>query len=108
MENKKTTVEAVIRLINAHKVDITKGYKAWFSIAHAIYSEFREEGRKFFHEVSSISTSYDERECNRIYDKCESSGVDIRVGTFFYYCKLHGIVSRGGTMVYDPSIIAGE
>lgn len=106
-KNRKNVKEAVA-LILTHRIDITKQYSEWLKVAMAIYDEFGEDGRADFHLISSIYQSYDEAECNRMYDKCESWGIDIRLKTFFYLCKINGIIYRKGGMVYDPSIIVKE
>lgn len=104
-EKNRKNVKEAIALILTHRIDITKQYSEWLKIAMAIYDEFGEDGRADFHLISSIYQSYDEAECNRMYDKCESWGTDIRLETFFYLCKINGIIYRKGGMVYDPSII---
>lgn len=108
MEKTRENVEAAIKLINTHKIDITNEYQAWLKIALAIYDAFGEEGRGYFHLISSIYAGYREDDCDTMYDKCETWGTDVRIETFFYLCKIHGIVNSKGGMVYDPSIITDK
>jgi hypothetical protein len=104
-EMTKQNVEEAIKLIGTHKIDITQKYKAWLKIGVALVDGFGKEGRKLFHLISCFYESYNEEDCDKMYDKCENWGTEIRIETFFYYCKLHGIVRRKGGMVYDPDII---
>lgn len=108
-ERNKRNMEEALELICKHKIDITEKYKTgWLRVAVAIYDEFGEEGRKYFHLASSVHAGYNEEDSDRLYDRCESWGEDIRLGTFFHLCKINGIILRKGGMVYDPSIIVTE
>ena len=104
-DRNRQNVEDATRLLCEYKIDITEKYKNWLKIAVAIYDEFGEDGRKYFHLISCIYEGYYEEDCDRMYDKAETWGTDVRIKTFFYFCKKHGIIYRKGGMAYDPTII---
>lgn len=104
----KQNVEDAIKLICTHKINIAVAYQDWLKIALAIYDGFHEEGRGYFHLISSIYEYYEKEECDHMYNKCQTWGTYVRLETFFYFCKLHGIIYRKGGMTYDPTIIKEE
>ncbi len=71
-------------------------------IGVAIFSEFGPKGRPYFHLISRVYENYNEEDCDKMYNRCEIWGTDIRIETFFYYCKVNGIIRRREGMVYDP------
>jgi hypothetical protein len=74
--------------------DITAGYQNWLHLGFALESEFGENGRKYFHAISRFHSDYSPRECDWQYTEClEHNGSGISIGTFFYWCKLHGYVT---------------
>lgn len=82
--------EKVLERINQ---DITGGYHQWRDIGFAIASEFGFDGRDYFHHISSFSSQYDSKTCDKQYTYCcrSHSGNMVRIGTFYYFCKMAGI-----------------
>jgi hypothetical protein len=66
--------------------------QTWFKIGIAIWScvhagTFSEdEGRRLFHEWSSASAKYEERECDRKWDHCATRN-GVSAGTIFHLAK---------------------
>lgn len=72
--------------------DITGGYHQWRDIGFAIASEFGENGRQYYHAISSYSPVYDEKTTDKQYTYCcRPYNGGISIGTFYYYAKLSGI-----------------
>jgi len=75
--------------------DITKGHDNWLKVGFAIYSEFGEAGRDYFHAVSQYNHEYNFRKADRKYDSiCRSNSKGITIRTFFDACKKHGITYK--------------
>lgn len=87
----KSKFEKVIEKINT---DITGSYQQWRDIGFALASEFGEDGRGYYHHISSYSNQYDTKTCDKQYNYClrQHSGTNsIKIGTFYYYAKIAGI-----------------
>lgn len=78
-------------------INIAEDYDSWVKIAFALSKHFGETGRDYFHVVSSQSSKYDPKKCDRQYDtslrRSDSNG-GIDIGTFFWYCKQAGIAIK--------------
>jgi len=87
----KSKFERVIEKINT---DITGSYQQWRDIGFALASEFGEDGRGYYHHISSYSSQYDTKTCDKQYNYClrqHSGSNSIKIVTFYYYAKLSGI-----------------
>lgn len=62
------TVLKVIAQLEQAQVDITAGYSDWIKIGHGFAHHFSEDGREYFHRVSSLHPEYIFDECNKKYD----------------------------------------
>ncbi len=75
--------------------------------------KFGEDGRRYFHAVSSIGTDYNERKCDIQYDRCIKNGRDgISIGTFYFYCREAGLdiqteATRLTTKIYTQRVKSG-
>lgn len=87
-----TQVEAIIKQIEANKIDITSAYGDWLNIGFAFADEFGENGRDLFHRISKYYSDYSTTECNRQYDNCLlAKGHGVSMKTFFYHAKQAGV-----------------
>ena len=91
----RTRVEDCINVISEKGIDLTDGYKKWLTVGFAIASEFGEDGRKYFHDVSRCYAKYNYDEADKKYSNLLSTnkGV-IRIGTFFHLCKAQGVTFK--------------
>jgi len=64
-------VEKLINEINKFSLDITSNYEDWIKIAGALNSEFGENGRGYFHNISKHHANYDAKKCDKKYDSCK-------------------------------------
>ena len=55
-------VEALIAELRASGRDITADYGDWLKVGFALASEFGESGRRYFHDISSIYSGYNQEE----------------------------------------------
>lgn len=78
------------RAIAAAHVDITNGYRNWFEIGSALAS-LGEEGREFYHVVSSQSPQYKAAECDRKFTNLLKTTHGYTIATFFKACKDNGV-----------------
>lgn len=85
------TFERALKALEDAQKDITGDYSQWRNIGFAL-THFGEAGREYFHRVSRMYPSYDQRECDRQYQRClDSKGSGIGLGTFYHYLKEAGI-----------------
>ena len=83
-------VEQQISLLKQEGRSIPDDYDTWFKVGMSLSSTFGEDGRRYFHELSSTSPKYDRYECDRQYDEIRSHyGEDnaISLGTLFHIIK---------------------
>lgn len=84
-------VQECVRLVCAHKIDLTNGYSEWLKVGMAL-ADLGESGREYFHLVSAQSASYNAAECDKKYSEIlRSRRGAVNVGTFFHMCAAHGI-----------------
>ena len=90
--NTRRWVEQYINAITARGIDITDSYNNWLQLGFALATEFGEEGRQYFHDVSRCYPKYNQDEANKKYTGLLSSSTGrVGIGTFFHLCKSHGI-----------------
>lgn len=87
-------VQYCVEQIVAGGVDVTEIYDDWMRVAMSLGS-LGEEGREFFHVVSSQSPKYNAALCDKKFTECQNAR-NIGVGTFFEICRQHGITCRNG------------
>lgn len=90
-KNTKDKVMNVISKICKAKIDITGSHKAWMDIAASLASEFGEEGRSMFHQVSKFHPEYNPSFCDIKYNDFSVLASSYNIATFFYYAKQHGL-----------------
>lgn len=83
----KDKFAAVLREVEATKIDITGNYGQWFEILCAIASTFGERGREYAHAISRQAACYDYEETERQYSEILKRNYGYSIGTFFYYAK---------------------
>jgi hypothetical protein len=87
-----TEIEKVTLQIEERKVDITSSYEDWLSLGFALAEELGEQGRSYFHRLSSFHPEYDPEKANRQFNYClksNKSGVTIK--SLFYLAKRYEI-----------------
>ena len=77
--------------IKCSHIDMTENYGDWINIGFSLAS-LGEEGREYFHIVSSQNAKYTEQETDRKFDGFLRGNGRIGIGTFFHYCKLFGVL----------------
>lgn len=77
--------------IKGRHIDMTENYDDWINLGFSLAS-LGEEGREYFHIVSSQNEKYTERETDRKFDGFLRGNGRIGIGTFFHYCKQYGVL----------------
>ena len=68
----------VFTLVNRH-IDITTPYEEWIKLGFALVHGLGEDGRGFFHQLSSMNAEYNYEECDKKYTSCmKGNGKGIR------------------------------
>lgn len=76
-----------VEFIRNNNISLPDDYDTWFKLAMSLNSSLGEKGRKYFHELSSMSKKYNRYECDNQYDEVVnhySEGSEVSLGTFFH------------------------
>lgn len=80
-------VKGEIEFLKNNSISLPDDYGTWFKLAMSLNSSLGEKGRKYFHELSSMSNKYDKYECDNQYDEVinhYSGDNEVSLGTFFH------------------------
>lgn len=92
--DKTDEIERVKKLVSkvvCKGVDLTAQYNEWVKIG-ASFASLGEQGREFFHSVSSLNSSYEYSECDKKFNNLlKTAKGSVQISTFFYLCKENGI-----------------
>jgi predicted P-loop ATPase len=90
--------DAIISQMYERNINICEGYTEWIATAYALISEFGENGRAYFHTLSSLSSKYNAADADRQYDICLQAheGAALRdkvsrIASIYYHAKQAGI-----------------
>lgn len=79
------------RMVVQRHIDITGGYRQWLEIGASLAS-LGEQGREYFHLVSSQSMQYRPDETDHKFTALLRRPLQsFTISTFFHYCATHGI-----------------
>ena len=92
----KSDFDAIIDQMDKKGLNLCEDYSEWIRIAYALVSEFQEQGREYFHTLSSHSSKYNSLDCDAQFDAClknhsESKGKKSTIGTIYYHAKQNAI-----------------
>ena len=97
-------VEALIAELRASGRDITADYGDWLKVGFALASEFGESGRRYFHDISSLYSGYNQEESDTKYSEClKSDNGRTDISTLFYLAKNQGITLRRANVGPQPN-----
>lgn len=87
--------EIITQLYN-RGVNICEDYANWISTAYSLISEFGENGKHYFHTLSSLSSKYNYDDTERQYDAClknhaEGKSKMAHIGSIYFHAKQAGI-----------------
>lgn len=96
----ETKVRRCVDKIIQYGIDITGGYEDWLRIGMSL-AELGEQGRSYFHAVSSQYADYKRHEADEKFTQClrrsrstNSGRGPIGLATFFHICMDYGITYR--------------
>lgn len=82
----------IFEQIKDRGINICEDYADWVKVGMGLANSLGESGRDKFHFISSFSTKYSEKECNKSYDGFLKRGRnDNSIASFFYLCQQQGI-----------------
>jgi hypothetical protein len=92
----KTDFDAMIKQMDEKGINLCEDYSEWIRICYALVSEFQEQGREYFHTLSSHSSKYNSLDCDAQFDAClknhsESKTKKSSIGTIYFHAKQNGI-----------------
>jgi hypothetical protein len=86
------TVEEIITELEIGKIDLTADFNDWWKIGYALCSAFNENGRRYFHRISSMYPDYSFNEADKKYTQLlEKNTGKIGIGTLIWMAKQRGI-----------------
>lgn len=74
-------------------IDLTETYDDWYNIGAALAS-LGEDGRYFFHKVSSVHPDYKYHIADKKFNDFLRLKGRIGLGTFFFWCRKHNIYEK--------------
>lgn len=85
--------EEIVQRVIKTRTNICEEYSDWLKVGFAISEKFGENGRGYFHEISSLSSKYVYARCDKQYNYFLRSkgGNKINIASFYYICKRSGI-----------------
>lgn len=86
-------VQRCVDQIVEYGIDITQSYQDWYTIGAALAS-LGEEGRYYFHKVSSVHPDYKYHIANKKFNDFLRTRGDVGLGTFFFWCQQYGITYK--------------
>ncbi len=92
-ENPEATIDKVARLteeVVRRGIDLTDGYSKWVEIGMAL-ANLGENGREFFHAVSSVYPGYDRTKADTKFTNLLRTTRKVTIATFFHQCEAHGV-----------------
>jgi hypothetical protein len=97
----KNDIESIVQQIENRHINLAENYNDWLRIGFAFAKEMGENGRSFFHAISSQSTKYDHNQCDIKYNALlrQSAQSTVNINTFFYYAKQHGLELRSARTI---------
>jgi predicted P-loop ATPase len=92
----KTDFDAMIKQMDEKGINLCEDYSDWVRICYALVQEFQEQGREYFHTLSSHSSKYNSLDCDSQFDACyknhsESKSKKSTIGTIYFHAKQNGI-----------------
>jgi len=92
----KTDFDAMIKQMDEKGINLCEDYSDWVRICYALIQEFQEQGREYFHTLSSHSSKYNSIDCDSQFDAClknhsETKGKKSTIGTIYFHAKQNGI-----------------
>jgi predicted P-loop ATPase len=103
--------DRIIKKINDRGIDITGSYSDWLRIGFGLADKFGEGGRSYFHDISRHSDKYDNKVCDRQYDRCLKSQNHEKINTIatvYYFAKLNGVETISDTTNQISKLAASQ
>ncbi len=94
-------LDCVVSEIEARGIDLTSDYGDWVKLGFALVDGLGEQGRGYYHRLSSFYPGYTLEEANKQYDLClNSHGSGITIRTFFHLAEQAGVPLGRGMSEY--------
>jgi predicted P-loop ATPase len=92
----KTDFDAMIKQMDEKGINLCEDYSDWVRICYALVQEFQEQGRDYFHTLSSHSSKYNSLDCDAQFTAClknhsETKSKKSSIGTIYFHAKQNGI-----------------
>ena len=92
----KTDFDAMIKQMDEKGINLCEDYSDWVRICYALVQEFQEQGRDYFHTLSSHSSKYNSLDCDSQFTAClknhsETKSKKSSISTIYFHAKQNGI-----------------
>lgn len=103
----------IIDQISQRKINLCEDYQDWLKIGFAFADKFGEDGREYYHLISSMSEKYNQAQCDKQYRYCVKHKLSFRkvatIATFYWYCKQAGVqITSERTQKVRKMVITGK
>lgn len=91
--------DLIKRMIDAN-VDCCENYMDWLRVGYALNDKLGEQGRDYYHSLSSISGKYDYQTCDKQYTLCSRGSASEKratIGTIYWFAKQAGLDTSSPT-----------
>lgn len=86
-------VAQLVQQITETNTNITSNYDEWIKAGQAL-SSLGEDGREFYHAISSVDGRYKEKQTDNKFNSFLRTTHAVGIGTFFHICKEYGIIAQ--------------
>ncbi len=92
----KSDFDLIIKQFYDRSINLCEEYSEWVTIAYSIISQFGEDGRDYFHTLSSLSSKYNAADTDKQFDSClknssQSKTKIATIATIYHLAKQNGI-----------------
>ena len=85
-------IDELIKDAIDNRVNLCESYQEWRDVGFSLADKFNQNGRDYFHQLSSVSDKYNPKQTDRQFDRClNGRGDGITIGTLYHMLKLEGI-----------------
>lgn len=93
-------IAQLVQQIIETNTNITSNYDDWIKAGQAL-SSLGEEGREFYHAISSVDGRYKEKQTDNKYNSFLRTTHAVGIGTLFHICKEYGIIAQNKPLNSD-------
>jgi len=99
-----TDIEHIINQCQKTSTDLTANYADWVRIGMAFAKEYGEGGRGYFHDVSSMNSSYNANNTDKKYTNFLRTNKGVGIGSFIWLAQQAGLETKTQRTTYIETV----